>query len=210
MVRRHKGTAPPGMPIVLPLLAFMIWTMVAVLASSNVLLGLTIAKKFFLFLLVLVVPLIVRGEGRLTWIYKAVIAVAVLSSLEGLIQFAADPHRDLLHRITGFMSQWMTYSGLLMLVLVILTAYGLCNGLRNHKWVILAAHADLPGPHPFANSECVDGNHRRHWHADFVAKAARNCCFACGNGCSLFRISGFHQAAASIGLDMQDPHAHSH
>ena len=33
----------------------------------------------------------------------------------------------------------MTYSGLLMLALVILTAYGLCNGLRNHKWVIFAA-----------------------------------------------------------------------
>jgi len=139
MLRHHKGTVPPGMPLVVPLLAFAIWTIIAALASSNVLLGLTITKKFFLFLLMFLVPLIVRGEGRLTWIYKAVFAVAVLSSLGGLLQFASDPHRDLLHRITGFMSQWMTYSGLLMLALVILTAYGLCNGLRNHKWVIFAA-----------------------------------------------------------------------
>jgi putative inorganic carbon (HCO3(-)) transporter len=138
MLRRHKGTVPPGMPIVVPLLAFAIWTIIAALVSSNVLLGLTITKKFFLFLLIFLVPLIVRGEGRLTWIYKAVVAVAVLSSLGGFLQFAADPHRDLLHRITGFMSQWMTYSGLLMLALVILAAYGLCNGLRNHMWVIFA------------------------------------------------------------------------
>ncbi|MBN1569914.1 MAG: O-antigen ligase family protein [Acidobacteria bacterium] len=139
MLRRLKGVPPPEMPIVLPLLAFAVWNIIAALASSNILLGLTITKKFFLFLLVLLVPLIVRGEGRLTWIYKAVIAVAVLSSLGGLLQFAADPHRDLLHRITGFMSQWMTYSGLLMLALILLVAFALCNGLRNHKWVLFAA-----------------------------------------------------------------------
>jgi putative inorganic carbon (HCO3(-)) transporter len=138
MLRRRKGDFPPQLGILLPLLAFALWTIIAALASSNILLGLTITKKFFLFLLVFFVPMIVRAEGRLTWIYKAVIVVAVISSLGGLLQFAADPHRDLLHRITGFMSQWMTYSGLLMLALVMLAAYALCNGLRNHEWVILA------------------------------------------------------------------------
>jgi O-antigen ligase len=57
----------------------------------------------------------------------------------GLLQFAADPHRDLLHRITGFMSQWMTYSGLLMLALIMLMAYALCHAPRNYTWVILAS-----------------------------------------------------------------------
>ena len=130
-----------------------------------------------------------RGEGRLTWIYKAVIAVAVISSLGGLLQFAADPHRDLLHRITGFMSQWMTYSGLLMLALVILTAYGLCNGLRNHKWVIFAAMPICLALIISQTRNAWMGTIAGHRSADFVAKAARNCCFACGNGCSLFRIS---------------------
>jgi O-antigen ligase len=138
VLRRRKGAFLPQIPIALPLIAFSAWTIVAALASSNVLLGLTIAKKFFLFLLVFLVPLLVKGEGRLTWIYKAVFFVAVASSLGGLLQFVADPHRDLLHRITGFMSQWMTYSGLLMLALVILTAYGLTYGIRNHKWVPFA------------------------------------------------------------------------
>jgi putative inorganic carbon (HCO3(-)) transporter len=139
MLARYKGPLTPGMSIIAPLLAFMIWTMMAVFASSNVMLGLTITKKFFLLLLVAVVPLILRGENRLTWIYQALFAVAAMSSLAGLVQFAANPHRDLLHRISGFMSHWMTYSGLLMLVLVLLAAYALFAGVRNHKWIIPVA-----------------------------------------------------------------------
>jgi putative inorganic carbon (hco3(-)) transporter len=138
MLRRHKGPPLPGMQIVLPLLAFALWTTIAALTASNILMGLTITKKFYLYLLVILVPSIARGEGRLTWIYKAVFAVAIISSVGGLVQFAINPQRDLLHRITGFMGQWMTYSGLLMLVLVLLTTYALYNGLRNHKWMILA------------------------------------------------------------------------
>jgi putative inorganic carbon (HCO3(-)) transporter len=138
MLRRHKEGPLPGMQIILPLLAFALWTVIAALASSNVWLGLTITKKFYLFLLVFLVPAIVRGEGRLTWIYKAIFAVAVFSSLVGIVQFAANPHRDLLHRITGFTGQWMTYSGLLMLALILLAVYALCNGLIHHKWVMPA------------------------------------------------------------------------
>jgi O-antigen ligase len=124
------------MRILLPLLAWMVWSITAALVSSNPGLGLTISKKFYLFLLVPVVPLIGRGEGRLTWIYKAVFAATAVASLYGLAQFIADPRRDLLHRISGFMNQWMTYSGLLMLALVLLMAYVLCFGLRGHIWAI--------------------------------------------------------------------------
>jgi O-antigen ligase len=139
ILKRHKGPIPPGMKIFLPLLVYMIWAIIAALVSSNPALGLTIAKKYYLFLLVAVVPLTVRGEGRLTWIYRAVFVTAVVASLYGLIQFAANPNRDLLHRISGFMSHWMTYSGLLMLVLVLLVAYVSSYGLRGHLWVLLTA-----------------------------------------------------------------------
>jgi putative inorganic carbon (hco3(-)) transporter len=44
-----------------------------------------------------------------------------------------------LHRITGFMGQWMTFSGLLMLVLVASSAYILCYGWRRSSWVMAAA-----------------------------------------------------------------------
>ncbi len=135
ILRRRRGSFLPGIGSVLPLLAFSLWTVIAALASNDVLLGLTITKKFFLFLLLFLTPVILRGEGRLPWIYKSVFAVAVLSSIGGLLQYVADPQRDLLHRITGFMGQWMTYSGLLMLALVMLAAYGLSFGLRRHKWI---------------------------------------------------------------------------
>lgn len=127
------------LPIILPLLAFFAWMTIAAFASSNVLLGLTSLKKVFLFLLILLVPFLTRGENRMTWIFHAIFAVACVSSLLGIAQFIANPRRDLLHRISGTMSQWMTYSGLIMLVLVLLMAYTLCVGWRRHKWVIPAA-----------------------------------------------------------------------
>jgi putative inorganic carbon (hco3(-)) transporter len=139
ILKKNEGFAPPGMQILLPLVVFMAWTLVAIFSSSNVTLGIQGAKKFYLFLLVPVVPLIARGKGRIDWIYRAIFLTAVISSLRGLAQFVSDPSRDLLHRISGFMSQWMTYSGLLMLVLVLLTAYAIFGGLRKHLWLIPVA-----------------------------------------------------------------------
>jgi putative inorganic carbon (HCO3(-)) transporter len=136
MQKRQKRLLLPSATIVLPLLAFMVWMLIAIFASSNVLLGLTFTKKFYLLLLVLLVPTIVSGEERLNWIYRAIFSVAVVSSGLGLVQYALNPHRDLLHRISGFMSQWMTYSGLLMLVLVLLAAYALSSGLRAQRWLL--------------------------------------------------------------------------
>jgi putative inorganic carbon (HCO3(-)) transporter len=124
--------------LLLILLLFSAWTILAALASDDIPLGLTIAKKFFLFLLLLLVPLIARGGERITWIYRAVFAAAVVSSLAGLLQFISNPGRDLLHRISGFMSQWMTYSGLLMLALVALAAYSVCVDWRRQWWVFPA------------------------------------------------------------------------
>ena len=124
------------LPFVLPALALFLWTLVTVLLSSNVLEGLVSLKKFFLFSVLFLVPMIARTEGAIEWVFKSVFAVALISSLDGLIQFAVNPNRDLLHRISGFMSQWMTYSGLLMLVLILLGAFALSAGWRKHKWVI--------------------------------------------------------------------------
>jgi putative inorganic carbon (hco3(-)) transporter len=135
-LKRNKISVLPEIRVLLPLIVFMVWTLVAVFASADIPQSLKICRKFYLFLLVPMVPFVVRGQGRLIWIFKAIFVIAVASSLKGLAQFAADPNRDLLHRISGFMSQWMTYSGLLMLVLMLLAAYMIYAGLRNNKWVI--------------------------------------------------------------------------
>ena len=135
-IERPDFTALMRHPILLPLLAFILWTIMAALVSPNSLQSLSVLKKLFVYLLLLLIPAIVRKENQLTWIYKAIFAVSFVACMGGLFQFFANPERDLLHRISGFMSHWMTYSGLLMLVFVMLLAYALCVGWRNHKWVV--------------------------------------------------------------------------
>ena len=122
-------------PLMPALALFFAWTVLSALASSDIRLGLGIVKKFYIFLLIPLVPLVVRGAGRAAWIYGAVFCTAVVSSAAGLVQFAADPERDLLHRISGFMSQWMTYSGLLMLALVGLFSFALCVDWKRRLWL---------------------------------------------------------------------------
>jgi putative inorganic carbon (hco3(-)) transporter len=138
---KRQGRAP-GLPAMLlwSTLLLFLWTVAAVLASSG---GLRAApiKKFVLFSLLVIIPILARGAERILWIYRAVFAVAAVSALAGLVQFALNPHRSLLDRIKGFMSIWMTYSGLLMLVLVALVAYVAALGWRKHIWVIPLAVA---------------------------------------------------------------------
>jgi putative inorganic carbon (hco3(-)) transporter len=123
-------------PIILPLLTFIVWTIVASLISPNPFQNLTAVKKLLLYLILLLIPAIVHRENQVVWMYKAVFAVASLPCIIGILQYILKPDRDLLNRIKGTMSHWMTYSGELMLVLVMLMAYALCIGLRNYKGFI--------------------------------------------------------------------------
>ncbi len=123
-------------PILWPVLALFIWTILAALASPDIIAGLKIIKKFNWFLVLFLVPVMARGTGRIKRIYQGIFLAAAIAAAQGLVQFAANPHRDLLHRITGFMSHWMTYSGLLMLTAVGLTAYVACIGWRRSWWII--------------------------------------------------------------------------
>ena len=134
--KRSELAALMHHPVIPPLLTFIIWTIVASLISPNPLQNLTAVKKLFLYLILLLIPAIARRGNQVVWIYKAVFAVASLPCIIGILQYILKPDRDLLDRIKGTMSHWMTYSGELMLVLVMLMAYALCIGLRNYKWLI--------------------------------------------------------------------------
>jgi putative inorganic carbon (hco3(-)) transporter len=127
--------------ILIPLILFCLWILVTALAAPNTVLALTFTKKFFLFCLIPLVPLVVRGPNRILWIYRAIITVALLSSLIGIVQYLAkSEHNSLTDRITGFMSHWMTFSGLLMLVLVCTVAFGLrAGGKQLLIWIPIAS-----------------------------------------------------------------------
>lgn len=133
--KRKKGT--PGLPAAVwwPMLLLFVWTAAAVFVESGSL-NHGPVKKFFLFLLLLIVPILARGCDKIAWIYRAVFALGAVSAVAGLAQFISNPHREATNRIKGFMSIWMTYSGLLMLVLVALAAYLVFFGYKKHPWAI--------------------------------------------------------------------------
>ncbi len=64
-------------------------------------------------------------------VFKAVMAVLACSALYGLLQYEWLLDINLLNRIRGFMSHWMTFSGQLMLGAVSLSAYLLLCGGRS-------------------------------------------------------------------------------
>ena len=125
------------LPFLLPLGTLFVWTLLASCAAGDNPVSRHTLGKFYLLLLLFLVPAAIRGAGRTIWTYHAVFAAAAAASIAGLVQFAADPHRSLLDRITGFQSTWMNFSGQLMLVLVMLCAYSFCIGLGKRWWVLI-------------------------------------------------------------------------
>jgi putative inorganic carbon (hco3(-)) transporter len=138
-IRRGGIRRSPVIPALWPLLAFMAWILLVVFISPDTAKGLAITKKFYLLFLVAIVPFIVHGEGKLAWIYRAVFLFAIASATCGLLQYIANPNRNLMDRISGFMGHWMTLAGLLMLVFMMLSAYALFLGIKKHAWVLPAA-----------------------------------------------------------------------
>ncbi len=134
---RDRRAVSFRLPFLVPLGAFFIWTLAASIAVGENPLNRHTLGKFYVLVLLIIVPTIIRGAGRAVWAYHALFIAAEIAALAGLLQFAADPHRGLLDRITGFQSTWMNYSGQLMLVLVALTAYSICYGLGKKWWVPL-------------------------------------------------------------------------
>jgi MFS family permease len=121
--------------ILFPAMLLLMWTLFATLAGSGSLRD-GLVKKLWLYSLFFLVPIFARGRERVRWMYHAAFAVGAVSAAAGVIQFLLDPKRDLLDRIKGFMSIWMTFSGSLMLVLVALVAYILVYGWKKHLWAL--------------------------------------------------------------------------
>ena len=129
----------------LPLSIFCLWTMVCFLITLQKKWALTVCNKLPLALLFPLVPLFMRRQKGLSPIYAAIFTVALISSIVGIsLRFTDIKGNDLLHRICGLVSHWMTYSGLLMLALILLIAYGIrAKWRRFFLWVPVAALISL-------------------------------------------------------------------
>jgi O-antigen ligase len=136
-----------------PLVAWMLWTLISLAVSGHAHDGLPQIKKFIWFAMLFVVY---NAFRELRYIRGAVIActaAAVLSAAWGLEQFARKyrayqvdqrGYHDFYtyyvsSRITGLMSHWMTLSGHLMMVLLLVGAIILFSRNARGKWWIAAA-----------------------------------------------------------------------
>lgn len=144
-------------PLKAPLACFLGWTVISLLASPDPAAGLPQIRKFFVFTVLLVAASVLREAGHVRWLVGAWSLAAGLSALRSLVQFsqklegARARGEDFYQfyvgeRITGFLSHWMTFSGVGMLVLLVLLSYlffqtGVSRRLRFLGWLCAAVVA---------------------------------------------------------------------
>lgn len=121
-------------PVWKPLAVFLGLTVLSLLASEDPLAGRTQIRKFYVYLILLVIYSCFRHTGAAVRLLKVCIGVGTLSALKGLVQFhqkmqqariAGHPFYQyyVADRITGFMSHWMTFAGEMMIVFLVLAAF---------------------------------------------------------------------------------------
>lgn len=112
-------------PFALPLLLFVLSIGIAVLFSEDPGTSSGSLKKLVRFLFV---PLMFTwfGKAHVEWTVRRIYWVLGASAVYALAQYYWLMEPDLLHRVTGFMSHWMTFSGQLMMGVVSLGVF-LCR-----------------------------------------------------------------------------------
>jgi putative inorganic carbon (HCO3(-)) transporter len=121
-------------PIRLPLALFLTGTIISLALSPDPAAGFPQIRKFYVFLILLVVYSTFHSLREVRWLVLSWSGVAAISAGFSLIQFA-HKHQEASHlgrdfyqyyipdRITGFMSHWMTFGGQEMIVLLLLAAF---------------------------------------------------------------------------------------
>ena len=108
-------------PIWWPLLAYAAVTLLSVAASLDPLASLVDAREVLLFLVVPVVYRLARGQTAST-VASIVISVGAATAVFGIVQYGILDYNHLGQRPQGSMGHYMTFSGLLMLVIGLATA----------------------------------------------------------------------------------------
>lgn len=141
-----------------PIALWMLWTLVSLFASGHPREGLPQIKKFIWFAMLFVVYNAFRKLSDIRGLVMVWTAAAALSAAWGLEQFARKYHRYtqvrtgfrdfynfyVADRITGFMGHWMTFSGHMMMALMLVGALllfspGPVRNWRGRWWLAGAA-----------------------------------------------------------------------
>ena len=147
IVTRARWQFPP---VWVPLAAFVILTFISLFASGHVREGLPLIKKLSLYVMLFLVPTAFKRIEQVRWLIMGWALAAALSALWALNQFynkyedAMEDHVDFYRayvadRITGFMGHWMTFSGQMMMVLLLIAALVFFGGRSRWMWGWIAA-----------------------------------------------------------------------
>jgi len=139
-------------PIMLPLCTWVGLTLLSAAASGEARAAFPQVKKFYVYLMLLVVVAAFRTVSEVRWVVLGWALGASLSALWSFEQFARKyeaaraAHQDFYGsyigaRITGFMGHWMTFSGEMMMALLLVAALVFFS--RDRRWTgwLLAAGA---------------------------------------------------------------------
>ena len=99
-----------------PLSLYAIWTLITVIFSVDPMTSLVESKEVLLFLVIPIVFQLARGERAAT-VATLVLTVGAVTATIGIVQFGILEYDNLGQRPSGSMGHYMTYSGLLMLMI---------------------------------------------------------------------------------------------
>jgi putative inorganic carbon (hco3(-)) transporter len=135
-------------PVTLPICLWIAGTLISAAASGDLRAAFPQIKKLYLFAMLFVVVTAFRKIGQVRWLVCGWALAAALSAGWGLVQFARKyqaaqaAHENfylayVAARITGFMGHWMTFSGHMMMALMLIGALVFFGGFRRTMpWLI--------------------------------------------------------------------------
>jgi len=150
-----SGTKLRLPPIRLPLVLFMLGTVVSLALSGDPVSGWPQIRKFFVWFTLLVVCSTFRELPNVRRLVLCWAGAAALSAVLGLVQFGAK-YRGASYagkssyeyyvgkRIAGFMSHWMTFGGEIMIVSLLLAAFLFFSPFARKKLLMFALLCALP------------------------------------------------------------------
>jgi O-antigen ligase len=137
----HHKTWPAAPAFFVPLSAYAAMTLVSAAFSTDPMSSFIDSKQLVLYLIVPAVYSVARGR-RASTVVAVIVSVGALSAAYGIIQYGMLHYDSLGRRPEGAMSHYMTYSGLLMLVVCAAVAR-LVFGQRDRTWPALVMPALL-------------------------------------------------------------------
>ncbi len=131
ILRRTSFDAPA---FFIPLAAYAALTLISAAFSSDPGAGFIDSKQLVLFLLVPVVYDLARG-ARASFVVQVAISVGAISAAVGVVEYGVFQYDNLGRRVQGSLGHYMTYSGLLMLVICAACARVMFT--RERTWPLL-------------------------------------------------------------------------